>query len=133
MSEKIAENNNIITSEQNIQIGKKNFGFYLALVTSFLIAFAIITTVFYSTRCINLLVKDYTVAANSYDDFISTSIVKAFTNDIERNQYKDSIDLINRLKQNKYVKYTYAYRSEDNNIFWASEPELFGQNKRNGS
>ena len=109
--------------------GKRNFGFYLALITSILIVFAIIATVFYSTRCINLLMSDYEESTIAYNNFITNSVVKSFTRDLQKGNYKESVEVIGVLKGSNFVKYAYAYNPSDNKIFWASEPELFGQNK----
>ncbi len=114
-------------SFKNSSKGKRNFGFYFALITSLLVAFAIIITVFYSTRCINLLMNDYEDSTVAYNNFVSSSIVKSFTRDRQSGIYKESIELVNTLKHENFIKYAFAYNSFDKMIFWASEPYLFGQ------
>ncbi len=105
------------------------FGFYLSLVTSVLIALAIIVTVFYSSRCINLLMQDYTSSTIAYNNYVSISIVREFKLAREKNSYAEINQLVDMLKHNNYIKYAFAYEPKTGKILWASEPEFYNLNK----
>lgn len=122
-------------NNENIDVAEKKgkkFGFYFAIVTSLLIAAAIIFTTFYSTKCITLLMKDFKESTASYNNFIATAVVKSFAKDKEHSEdnYREINDTISLLKTSGYIKYAFAYDTNTNNIFWATEPAYVGQKQK---
>lgn len=108
----------------------KNFGFYLLLVTSFLVALTILITTFYSIRCMNLMMKDYTESISTYNNFITTSVIKAYSNARAKESYKELNDLVELLKKNYYVRYAYAYSPDTDRVLWASEGVYYGKTNK---
>ncbi len=106
----------------------KKFGFVFALIMSFLIAFAIIFTTFYSTKCITLLMKDFKEATTSYNNFITTTMVKSFARDTEvgDRRFSETSNMVYLLKNSRYIKYAFAYDIATNRIVWSSEREYLG-------
>ncbi len=100
----------------------KKFGFYFAIATSLLIAAAIIFTTFYSMRCITFLMKDYKETTIAYNNLISTTLVKSFARDKETDNFTETNDMAQLLKQTEYVAYAYAYDIKSGKIFWSTEP-----------
>ena len=99
----------------------KKFGFYFAIATSLLIAAAIIFTTFYSMRCITFLMKDYKETTIAYNNLISTTLVKSFARDKETDNFAETDDMAQLLKQTEYVAYAYAYDIKSGKIFWSTE------------
>ena len=87
----------------------KKFGFYFAIATSLLRAAAIIFTTFYSMRCITFLMKDYKETTIAYNNLISTTLVKSFARDKETDNFAETDDMAQLLKQTEYVAYAYDY------------------------
>ncbi len=105
----------------------KKFGFYFAIATSLLIAAAIIFTTFYSMRCITYLMKDYKETTISYNNLISTTLVRSFARDMTIGNYTETNDMAQLLKSTEYVAYAYAYNLKTGNIFWSTEPSFLNK------
>lgn len=105
----------------------KKFGFYFAIATSLLIAAAIIFTTFYSMRCITFLMKDYKETTIAYNNLISTTLVKSFARDKETDNFAETDDMAQLLKQTEYVAYAYAYDIKSGKIFWSTEPSFLNK------
>lgn len=104
----------------------KKFGLYFAATTSILIAVAIILTAFYSTNCITLLMKDFKDSTSSYNNLISTMIVKSLPKDEKVVNFTRVSDAVSFLKTSGHVKYALVYNLNDKKIVWASEPMYVG-------
>lgn len=111
--------NKELTVEPEIK-GKK-FGFYFAIVTSLLIAAAIIFTAFYSMRCITCLMQEYKETVASRDNLISTGFFRSFAKDNEAGDYTEINSLASLLKYSNYITYAYAYDIKTGRIFWSTE------------
>ncbi len=114
-------------AEINSKKKGKKFGFYLAIMISFLIAAAIIFTAFYSTKGMTRLMRDFRETYASYENLISKAVVKSFTLDIKNGNFAATKDTIEFLKRNGYIGYAYAYDKNADSIIWASESSLMQQ------
>ncbi len=118
------EDNEILN--ENEKKGKK-FGFYFALITSLLIAAAIIFTTFYLTNCITLLMKDYKESTIEYNNYLAKDVLNSLIKDQKNGNFNELTETIGLLKDNGYVKYAYVYIPKQDKIIWSSEPSFYSQ------